>query len=409
MVNTADPALAQTQRPPLCQDGHVLVVTIGYPPNPSGTAVLIHNLLSWFDPASYTIVTGRSSGNTASVVEHPEATVVRTFFSVRRPHRLDGPCRDLQLPWVTARLTRLARKLRPRVIVGVYPDFHLMAATQKAARATRTPWVAYLHDTIAEGLSGTRLESRAIGLHERVLGEASSFLVMSRGMEDLYQRKYQLATRPIVHPYAEPVPTELPERPATRRAFWGGEVYQINTQSLGRVCRALEQVDCPIMVTGVNTARTLVQLGTNARNITREFFPLRADYLAALSQQALMVLALDWPDESPVHEDELATIFPTKTPEYLASGRPVLLHCPDHYFLNRYFREKGCGLVVSERSEDALRAACRELLEGTSERVTAMRRAALAAARDFDAARVADDFKAEIEKVARVKWGERVD
>ena len=86
--------------------------------------------------------------------------------------------------------------------------------------------------------------------------------------------------------------------------------------------------------------------------------PPRARYrhYYAIASKAVLLLALDAPHESNVHRDELATIFPTKTPEYLASGRPVFAHCPSDYFLARFLNEHGCGAVVSEDDDNAIMA-----------------------------------------------------
>jgi glycosyltransferase involved in cell wall biosynthesis len=134
------------------------------------------------------------------------------------------------------------------------------------------------------------------------------------------------------------------------------------------------------------------------------FYRQRADYLKAMQQQGVLILALNWPDETPQHEDELATIFPTKTPEYLATGRPIVVHCPEHYFLARFFRENRCGLVVTERSIEALVQAIRHLLEDPVA-VSELRQSALTAARIFSADQIARRFQTVVRSVAQSQEG----
>ncbi|MFM8485347.1 MAG: glycosyltransferase, partial [Bacteroidota bacterium] len=43
-------------------------------------------------------------------------------------------------------------------------------------------------------------------------------------------------------------------------------------------------------------------------------------------------------------------------PEYLASGVPIVVHCPGDYFLAAFFREHACGLVISVRDENEITA-----------------------------------------------------
>ncbi|HQK83275.1 MAG TPA: glycosyltransferase [Atribacter sp.] len=48
------------------------------------------------------------------------------------------------------------------------------------------------------------------------------------------------------------------------------------------------------------------------------------------------------------------TLSPMKMGEYLASGRPVLVHAPPHSFINKYFSEYKCGEVVDDNKVENL-------------------------------------------------------
>ena len=386
--------------PQLCEAGHVLVVVAYYPPAPSGMSVTMHNLLSHFHPASYSVVT--AGGLTHQAIEASEqAQVYRVFSSLRRvSSRLDRLWQDRQLPSAVSVLSDLIDQTDAKAIVGVYPTYHFLKLAREAARATGVPWVAYLHDTVAEALANSTLAKRALSLQNQVFAEAASILVMSSGMAELYRRKYGLASTPLEHTYPEPIPQRLPEHAAMRQAFWAGATYGINHRAVARVSAALKRLDYPLLMTTTARPKSLIQQGITGDHLKTTFFPKREDYLSALQQQGVLILALNWPDEATLHEDELATIFPTKTPEYLASGRPILVHCPDHYFLAQYFRRHGCGLVVSERSEAALAEAIAFLLADSSE-VKAMRQAALITAQQFSAREIASRFRRTIESTVK--------
>lgn len=392
--------------PALCEEGHVLVTSYTYVPAPNALSVVMHNLLSRFDPRSYSIVTARTADTVASA-SRTEAQVHRIMSNIGFSQRLNQMWLDWQLPGAVARTVRLIQQTEARVLFGVFPNYYFLRIAREAAKKAAIPWIPYLHDTVAEGQKHTRLGARAAQLQEQVFAEASRICVMSQGMADLYQRKYNLVTQPLVHTYPEPIPTEPPSDPPLRQAFWSGSVYVINQHAVARVVEALRRIDCPCQLTTTNTRSHLEQMGVPTDHLKVDFYPKRSDYLQVLQQQGLLILALDWPEETRAHEDELSTIFPTKTPEYLAAGRPILAHCPEHYFLARFIREHRCGLVVSERSVDALAEACRFLLSGSAE-VGEMTRRALQAARIFEADRVAAIFQDEVQRVAKARWGERV-
>ena len=90
--------------------------------------------------------------------------------------------------------------------------------------------------------------------------------------------------------------------------------------------------------------------------------------------------------------DEYRTIFPTKTIEYLISGRPILAHSPADSFLTQFLKENDCALVVDEPDVGMLRAAI-ERLRSDNELRDRLVRNALRTARMFQAPHVAAEFR----------------
>jgi glycosyltransferase involved in cell wall biosynthesis len=77
------------------------------------------------------------------------------------------------------------------------------------------------------------------------------------------------------------------------------------------------------------------------------------------SQATLLFLPLAWNTKAP---DIIATATPGKFTDYLASGRPMLIHAPDYAYVSRYGKENNLGLVVDQNSVDALAKAIRDFL-----------------------------------------------
>ena len=396
----------QSPKPALCSAGHVVVVSAGWPPTPGGSSVLMRNLLEGFDPESYTVVTTHNAHRGPQ--EEGAPRVVGVLPEPGRLGRLGARLTDLQTPVAAVRTLKLLRATQARVVVAAYPDLHLLGVAMWAARRAAVPVVGYLHDTVAEANAHRFLYNRITErLQARVLRDATHLFVMSQGMSDLYQDKYQIQTTPLEHTYMEPIPKTVPDTPAQRTGFWAGAVYGINRHALGRVTAALGTIDTPLEVASRHTVEDLAERGITGTRIETSFYGSRPDYLTAVQQKGVLILALDGPDESPFHRDELATIFPTKTPEYLASGRPILVHCPDDYFLARFFKDKGCGQVISERSESALAEALAALLENAEIQNT-LGEAALNAAHMFQAEPLRARFQHVIERASRVRYGDAI-
>lgn len=73
-----------------------------------------------------------------------------------------------------------------------------------------------------------------------------------------------------------------------------------------------------------------------------------------------------------------------KTGEYLASGRPILVHAPAGSFLDWYFTRHECGVVVSERDPEVLAEAIRRIRDNVELRERIGRNARARALADFD-------------------------
>ena len=386
-------------RPVLCEEGHVVIVTYGWPPTPGGSSILMYNLLDGFDPDSFTIVTADIPHNKGIVRQSHR--IERVLRQSKGSGRLVARTRDLQWPGAALRTRQIIQRTNACVVVAAYPDIHLLAAARWAAKSTKTPMVAYLHDTVAESNAQRFLYNRlAARLQRQVLDESEYIFVMSEGMRDLYRDQYGVETTPLEHTYMEDIPTAPPTHPPERCALWAGDVYGINQRALGRVSRALGKLGIPLEVASHQTLDDLAAKGIKGDHVRTAFYSGRKEYLEAVASKAVLLLALDAPHESNVHRDELATIFPTKTPEYLASGRPVFAHCPSDYFLARFLNEHGCGAVVSEDDDNAIMAQLGELFD-QHQTAQALGAKALEAAHRFRAGPLRERFQRVIQDVAR--------
>ncbi len=76
-------------------------------------------------------------------------------------------------------------------------------------------------------------------------------------------------------------------------------------------------------------------------------------------EATLLVLPLSWGTKAP---DIIATATPGKFTDYLASGRPLLVHAPDYSCVARDAKEHGTGIVVDRDDVASLARTIREFL-----------------------------------------------
>jgi hypothetical protein len=367
----------------------------------------MQELLSQFEMNSYTVVTAMTTKKNAEI---DAPNILRVLHSADRLPRI---LRELyclaQIPLIVFRMSNKIKQKNVKVIMGVYPDRTMLLVAQLVAKRAKIPLIGYFHDTLLECCRKGLEYARTKQLQEAIFREASALLVVSDGMADFYREKYGLPCVVLRHIYKESIPQELPfSESVARQAFWGGAVYAINDVALARVSHALSEERVPLFITSKKTVQYYECMGLKKEGMTVTYISGRNDYLKAIVSQGVLILALNWPNESTVAEEELSTIFPTKAVEYLASGRPILVHCPSHYYLAKFFEAHKCGIVVAERDQQALQLAVRFLLADSQE-VTAMRRNALAAAGYFDATTITNTLRAVVNEVARVSWSEKLE
>lgn len=316
---------------------------------------MVHKLLlDHFDERSHVVITSRMWGAKKSsfpTSKHLKVEVIYHSFEFisSKIHRALARFQKWILPF---QVKRVINKYQPTISIVAYPDLYFLDQITTTLSRLDQPFVTYLHDTIKEGVYNSRQALFAEVVQNRIFRQSQSIAVMSEGMQSLYEKKYALKTTSWEHVYPED--TRSPEETKVDRVHWSGDVYEINYKGVTRVSKVLSRLNYKLTISNGKTREQLVGLGLSAENIEKVFYPERSDYLAHLRKSKLLLLSLNYSDECQVHEDELSTIFSTKTPEYLASKSLIVYHGPSTYFLANFLTEYQCGVVIDTRSEDEL-------------------------------------------------------
>jgi len=369
----------------------VLLVSRSLPPAPTGSAIIVDNLSRAFTREEMVLAgkmpsTGldpeRDPGLPTIVpVQGPDTWSLRG----RGPHHLAL----LRTPPLIFRLVRLIRQERCQAVVGVYPDAAFLFAAWMAARRTRTRFYPYFHNTFLESRRPGPLWAFATWLQPRVFRDAAHVFTMSAGMSALYDRLYpgHFPHSPLVHSFAEPIPPyREPIVNGEPVLAFSGNANASCLEAARRLCAVIGQMPGVRLqfFTGASQAELAAQ-GLWTANACRTCLP-RSELVAALALCDVMLLPHGF--TGPYHPVEYETIFPTKTIEYLISGRPILAHTPPEAFLTRFLRDHDCALVVDTPDYAAVRATVQCLLTDAPLRARLVRNA-LKAAGQFYLPRVA--------------------
>jgi glycosyltransferase involved in cell wall biosynthesis len=336
-------------------EGHALLVSVFYPPNKYASSVVMKNLFNKFYPNSYSVVSRNFFGNNKA-----PANRYTIYWDIKYSFRINQYWQYIQMPLASYRLKKIVQHLKPKVIVSVFPDFYHLKTSFDVSAKMGIPNVIYFHDTLAESLYDTYISKHAIELQNEIFKAPLPVFVLTQGMAELFQNKYKKDCVLLQHIFDGEIVKEYRDI-NNGQAFFAGAVYQTNTNAVGRLAKALRKEGYSLNLSTITNKKTLLDRGIISDFNQVKYFSDYSLYLETLSNQELLIVGLDWPNESPMHQDELATIFPTKMTEYLAAGRPIVAHCPENYYLARFINHYKCGLVISEPDPECIVAGLCEL------------------------------------------------
>jgi glycosyltransferase involved in cell wall biosynthesis len=187
-----------------------------------------------------------------------------------------------------------------------------------------------------------------------------------------------LGARTAVVHNACAVPDHVGPTPPARdpaRIAYTGAVYAANHDAFRNLIASLGVLEHAARI-DIYTAQTAADLEAAGivGPVTRHAH-LPADDIRRVQADA-DVLFLPLAFESP-YPSLIRTSSPGKMGEYLAAGRPILVHAPPGSFVADYFHRHGCGVVVDRLDPDELANRLDELLADD-----ALRRRVSAAARE---------------------------
>jgi len=123
----------------------------------------------------------------------------------------------------------------------------------------------------------------------------------------------------------------------------------------------------------------------------------RKDLCRYLAAADLLVVPVNFDEQSVVN---VQYSMPTKVPEYMASGTPVLVYAPDHMPAAEYARREGWGYVVDQRDQQTLEQALLELMGSEALWARLGQRGRELALRNHDARIVRRQFRQLLRDVA---------
>jgi glycosyltransferase involved in cell wall biosynthesis len=357
-------------------------------------------MFSGFRPENYSLISLEPSYSGEHGEAQPDSLPVKHYQLSRafRLHRGDrfGLFRireSINILWAIIRHARsivaIIRKERCDAVLACTGDITLLPASYLASRWTKMPFYAYIFDHYSyrewqnpvAAFWARRFESR-------LLKGAAAVIAPNEILRDDLRRQYGIEAA-VIHNSFDISPYELQRevRSGTDegeiKIVYTGEIYEAHYDAFRNLLEAIKLLQRPDIKLHLYTSHPLKYLnakgivGPIVRHATRATTEMPA--IQADADLLFLPLAFNSP-----YPDLIRTSSTTKLGEYLAAGRPVLVHAPVGSFVSWYCESHECGLVVDQSDPARLAEGIDLILKDTGLREKVIGNARNRANVDFD-------------------------
>jgi glycosyltransferase involved in cell wall biosynthesis len=251
---------------------------------------------------------------------------------------------------------------------------------------------------VRQGHASHRLLTWLVG-QARILCAADKVWAVSQPMAQLYEERYGVRVSWLPHTihldrYHKPAPH-------SGRIVFTGSIYGAQLDPLQRLVRVLSSPDLfdsslELVLYSDIADYILRMLRLTGPRIVHDCVP--SDRIPeVLATASVLFLPFSFQPEQRLI---VSTSLPTKVPEYLAAGIPILVHAPAYSSIARYAQEEGWGLVVETPDNDHLSEGLHRIMRDQKLRERLSDAALRCAAMNHDSPHVVRQFQRAFEGIA---------
>jgi glycosyltransferase involved in cell wall biosynthesis len=375
------------------------------PPSRSGQAMVLYRLLSGLPPDSYFLISQQDADGDAAHDQYtnplegrhyrlrPGWQLRRGYFRIGRVAvgpTLNALLSLLDIVWFSRQIARYIRLESCEAFVACSANLANLPAAYLASRRCGVRFYAYYFDDYLNQWSNSAARYIASRFEPLMAAYASGVFVPNEFLYRDIQRRHGVKAT-IIHNPVDLAQYDLanadtpPDSGCIQDVVYTGSIYHAQLDAFENLLAAIDLLEGPntgLHLYSSTASEWLEKQGIRGQIVHHGPVPLSAT--PAIQQQA-DVLFLPLAFNSP-YPEVIRTAAPGKMGEYLASGRPILVHAPPDSFVAWYFKTYHCGLVVDRPSPEALAEALRRLRDEPETRELVTANARQRAKQDFDLA-----------------------
>ena len=385
------------------------------PPSRYGQPRVIQRLLQDMPASAYRLLSVENYDRSAARDDQDAPWLPGSYIQIdagiawrrmahRRPFNRIAPVVNA-FPAILARaraITKVIKDERCGVVVACSGDIADLPAAWLASRRTGARFVAYMFDDYVEQWAFLPvLRKLAHFFESRFVRDAATVIVPNEYLRREYELRYNGAVDLTVinNPWlSEPAPiqdTEIVR--AGARVVYTGSIYHVHFDAFQNLSAALRILGDGY---GLDIYSATPPNVLAANGVTGfDYHGHVTDRESASVQRDADILFLPLAFRSSA-QAVIRTSAPGKMGEYLASGRPVLIHAPADTFIAWYGREYACAHVVSDPDPAAIAQGIRRLSEDRAYSAELVRAARARAEVDFSPRAAQERFAVVLERAA---------
>lgn len=387
-----------------------LVLAEYVPPVVNGPAVRLGELFKNFSRDSYIILTPKISRKVSPVYNYPidESTKLKCkYYYLPYPNWHKDIPRYLSIfirlfhfiliPHTIMKGLFIIKKHRISNIFITSGYGYYMIAAYYLAKITGKPLFIYMYDMWPNKEMYPSRIFRCIqdSYGNKILLKAKEIFVMSEALQILYKTRYKLNSIVIPHSvdlrrYSISVNKEAIDelsRDNSKKIVFTGLIANAQKDAIDNLIDAINMPgmeNIMVFLYTLTEASWLSAEGIKGKNVVCQYAQPKD---LPLIQKKADILFMPLAFNSSIASIN-KTASPSKISEYLAAGRPILVHAPKDSYLSNYAKKKGFAVVVDDPDPLKLKYSILRLLNDDELQKKIIKRA-LATARIHDSLRVA--------------------
>ena len=374
------------------------------PPSSSGQAMVLYQLLKDLDPEDFCLISQQDYS-----LENPQRKYTgllhAPYYKISRELKVRYPVQFQQgllfYPGILLRLfnictafigifyrgMQIARILRNGnydKVIACTADLVNFPAGYFASFLTGVSYYAYMFDYYSYQWDEPLSRFFASILEPILIKGAAAIIVPNECLKNELRQRYGVEASVIHNPFDisteedEPWPADENEI----KIVYTGAIYYAHYDAFLNLVSAidrLEREDIRLHIYTTMSHRDLEKKGICGPVVYHDHIE-QSKIIEVQRHADILFLPLALKSDNPII---IKTSSPGKMGEYLASGRPILVHAPKDSFVSWYFREHGCGVVVDNDNVATLEMALRNIIESHSLRGELASRSRACAKEDF--------------------------